>query len=331
MVRALEAAGHKCSIWVHDPQGVDGSAAGTMRKRISDHYFRIDAPVHTDFADWRGADLAMATGWDTVYKVLRLDGCGARGYFVQDHEPEFYANSSLNIFAERSYRYGLHCICASPWLADIMREQYGAEATPFMLGVDADEYTPLGTPRRNDTIAFYARTFTERRGVELGLLALEEVKRQRPNTRIALYGTHAMVHVPFTYEHLGVVSPARLQRLYSEATVGLSLSLTNYSLIPQEMMACGLPVVELEGRACEGVFGDDGKVISLAKAEPVDIAEKLLALMDDPARRAAQSAAGLDFARAHSWDVATGEVVGALEKLHRDSAAPRTWKAGSLI
>jgi hypothetical protein len=81
-----------------------------------------------------------------------------------------------------------------------VRERYGAEATPFKLGVDSDEYSPLGTPRRNDTIAFYARTFTERRGVELGLLALEEVKRQRPNTRIALYGSHAMVHVPFTYQ-----------------------------------------------------------------------------------------------------------------------------------
>jgi len=36
------------------------------------------------------------------------------------------------------------------------------------------------------------------------------------------------------------------------------------ALIPQEMLACGLPVVELAGRACEGVFGSDGQVITLA-------------------------------------------------------------------
>ncbi|MGK2877398.1 MAG: rhamnosyltransferase WsaF family glycosyltransferase [Solirubrobacterales bacterium] len=331
MVRALEQAGHRCSIWVHDPLGVDGSAAGTMRKRISDHYFRIDAPVHAGFADWQGADVAVATGWDTVYKVVRLERCGARAYFVQDHEPEFYANSSKALFAEQSYKFGLHCICASPWLADIVRERYGATATPFKLGVDVEEYSPLGWPRRTDTIAFYARTFTERRAVELGLLALEEVQRQRPYTRIALYGTHAMVHVPFTYEHIGVVSPPRLQRLYSEATVGLSLSLTNYSLIPQEMMACGLPVVELAGRACEGVFGDDGRVISLAQPEPVDIAEHILALLDDPARAAAQSDAGLAFAREHTWDVATATVVEAITKLHQAAAPPAPWRAGSLI
>lgn len=331
MVRALEKAGHRCSIWVYDPSGIDRSAAGTMRKRITDHYFRLDASVHAGFDDWRGADVVMATGWDTVYKSLRLDGCVTRAYFVQDHEPEFYANSSQSIFAERSYGFGLPCICASPWLADLVQDRYGAETTAFKLGVDAEEYAPLGTPRRDDTVVFYARTFTARRAVELGLLALEEVMNRRPSTRIALYGTHAMVHVPFTYEHLGIVSPARLRRLYNEATVGLSLSLTNYSLIPQEMMACELPVVELAGRACEGVFGDDGKVISLAQPEPVDIAEHILQLLDDPARAAAQSEAGLAFAREHTWEIAESEVVAAITKLNQRAALARDWQAGSLI
>jgi glycosyltransferase involved in cell wall biosynthesis len=192
-------------------------------------------------------------------------------------------------------------------------------------------YWGWGAARPRDTIAYYARTFTERRAVELGLLALEEVKRQRPDVRLALYGTHAMVHAPFTYEHIGVVSPARLRRLYNEATVGLSLSLTNYSLIPQEMMACGLPVVELAGRACEGVFGDDGSVISLAEDSPIDVANHLLALLGDPAKRAAQSAAGLAFAEANTWDAATETVVGAIEQLARESATPPRWAAGSLI
>jgi glycosyltransferase involved in cell wall biosynthesis/GT2 family glycosyltransferase len=331
MIRALERHGHRCSIWVHDPAGLDRVHAGTMRKRIADHYMRLEAPVHTDFGEWRGADIAVATGWDTVHRILRLPATGARAYFVQDHEPEFHASSSAALFAADSYRHGLHCICASPWLAELVEQRYGASASAFKLGVDTTEYSPSGMPRRNDTIAFYARTFTERRAVELGLLALDEVKRRRPNTRLALYGSHAMVRTPWPYEHIGVVSPARLRRLYNEATVGLSLSLTNYSLIPQEMMACGLPVVELAGRACEGVFGDDGRVISLARDSAVDIAECLLALLDDPALRAEQSAAGLAFARAHTWDDATATVVATLERLHREAAAPRPWAAGSLI
>ena len=46
--------------------------------------------------------------------------------------------------------------------------------------------------------------------------------------------------------------------LYSEATVGLCLSLTNFSLMPKEMLACGLPCVELAGISAESIFGEDG-------------------------------------------------------------------------
>jgi glycosyltransferase involved in cell wall biosynthesis/GT2 family glycosyltransferase len=331
MVRALERAGHRCSIWVHDPAGIDPVSAGTMRKRIRDHYFEIDAPVHSGFADWSGADVAMATGWDTVYKVLRLDQTGARAYFVQDHEPEFYATSARALFAEQSYRAGLPCICASPWLAELMRDRYGAQATAFTLGADTDHYKPVGAPRRNDTIAFYARSFTERRGVELGVMALAEVVRRRPGTRVALYGTNAMVQAPFPYQHVGIVSPERLARLYSEATVGLSLSLTNYSLIPLEMMACGLPVVELSGRACEGVFGDDDALISLADDNPNAIADRLLELLDDDELRDRRSEDALAFARANTWDVGTGVVVDAIERIAAGTPQPQAWAAGSLI
>lgn len=332
MVRALEAAGHRCSIWVHDPRALDPFKSGTKRKRIRDHYFDLAAEVHDGFDQWNGADIAVATGWDTVYKALRLPGCGARAYFVQDHEPEFYPSSSRSVFAERSYGFGLPCICASPWLAELISTRYGAETTAFTLGVDHDEYHPEAIPRREDTIAFYARSFTARRAVELGVLALGEVVRRRPGTRIALYGTNSVVHAPFHYQHVGIVSPERLRRLYGEATVGLSLSLTNYSLIPLEMIACGLPVVELSGRACESVFGDDGALISLAEDSPTLIADRLIELLADPDLREARRRAGLEFAQNNSWAVAEKTVVGALEVIAR-RGEPRAerWAAGSLI
>ncbi|MGH2906460.1 MAG: glycosyltransferase family 4 protein, partial [Solirubrobacterales bacterium] len=336
MVQALERAGHRCSIWVHDPGGIEGKGEGALINRVNDNYMPIEADVHRDFRHWTGADIAVATGWDTVYKVLRLENCRSRAYFVQDHEPEFAATSSQSVLATRSYAYGLPCICASPWLAQLVQQRYGAAATPFLLGVDTDEYAPLAdVHRREDTVVFYARHFTERRAVELGLLALEEVYRRRPGTRIVLYGAGKPLRTPFPHEHLGVVSHERLRRLYSEATVGLSLSLTNYSLIPQEMMACGLPVVELAGRACEGVFGHDGSVITLARDTSIDIAEKICDLFDEPLRRAALSTAGLEFAEARSWEMATETVHRALLQVHKAQTAASgeraAWRPGSLV
>ncbi len=332
MVQALERAGHRCSLWVYDPHHLERKSGAALRARINDGFMPLEAPVHIGFGHWTGADVAVATGWDTVYKLLRLPGCAARAYFVQDHEPEFYASSSERLFAERSYGYGLHCVCASPWLAELVSDRYGARTTPFLLGVDKREYAPLEIPRRGDTVVFYARHFTARRAVEIGLLALAEVHRRHPGTRIVLYGAHLPPRAPFPFEHLGVVSPERLRRLYAEATVGLSLSLTNYSLIPQEMMACGLPVVELAGRACEGVFGDGDSVITLARDNSADVADKICELLSDDARRERLSIAGLEFCAQHPWSAATDTVERALTDLYAQAGqGERPWRAGALL
>ena len=58
----------------------------------------------------------------------------------------------------------------------------------FRLGVDHGVYRPRPVERRRDTVIFYAREFTPRRAVPLGALALEELKRRRPDTRVVLFG-----------------------------------------------------------------------------------------------------------------------------------------------
>jgi glycosyltransferase involved in cell wall biosynthesis len=253
----------------------------------------------------------------------------ARAYFVQDHEPEFYATSAEALFAARTYQYGMPCIAASPWLAEVVEQNYGARATAFELGVDAGEYRPQEVPRRKDTVVFYARETTPRRAVALGVLALAEVVRRRPNLRVVFYGTRRSVDAPFAYEHLGIVSAERLSRLYAEATVGLSLSLTNYSLIPQEMMACGLPVVELKGRACESVFGDDGAVITLADDSPAALADAIDELLEDEDRREHMSQSGIDFVAERTWPAAIDVIEGALRRALTEQAEAAIAVAGA--
>ncbi len=77
-----------------------------------------------------------------------LDSCRARAYVVNDHEPEFYAASTERALAEDTYRHGLHCIAASPWLRDLLIERYGASADAFQLGVEHDIYQPRPVARR---------------------------------------------------------------------------------------------------------------------------------------------------------------------------------------
>src|SRR6202035_2273603 len=108
-----------------------------------------------------------------------------------------------------------------PWLRDVLIDSYGTSAEAFQLGVDHATYIRRPIERRRDTVIYYARYVTPRRAVPIGLMALAELKRRRPDVRIVLFGTGEVLHASFPYEHIDVLSPEQLSWLYSEATVGL--------------------------------------------------------------------------------------------------------------
>jgi glycosyltransferase involved in cell wall biosynthesis len=110
-----------------------------------------------------------------------------------------------------------------------------------------------------------------------------------------------------------VASPNELASRYAEATVGLCLSLTNYSLVPQEMMACGLPCVDVTGASSEAEFGPDGPA-ELAEPGTVALADAIEALLSDEERWRRRSEAGLRSVEGADWDVAGKQVERALRE-----------------
>jgi O-antigen biosynthesis protein len=308
LVDGLERAGHTCSIWMYDAHGHHGRKAGSvLRRTVVEEFVPVRAPVYKGFDDWHGADVAVATGWDTAYQVMLLPHCRARAYLINDHEPEFYATSADSMWAAHTYELGLYGISAGRWLRDLLARRYGQRGGWFRLGVDHGIYRPGPVERRRDTVIFYARTYTPRRAVPLGEIALKELKRRRPDVRFVFFGQDGELGVPFEYELLGLVQPEVLAERYREATVGLCLSLTNYSLIPQEMLACGLPCVDLAGASTEAELGRDGGV-ELAEPDPISIADALDRLLEDRDLWERRSAAGIAQVRDASWDEAGRQV-----------------------
>lgn len=304
----LERMGHTVSIWLDDPVGWQKDQwPGVVRHDIREHFAPLQAPVYKGFAHWFGADVVVATGWQTVYPVMTLPGCRARAYLVHDHENEFYATSVEAMWAEETYRLGLFCISSSPWLKSLMEDRYGNQSALFDFGVDHDIYRPLGIPRRRDTVLFYCREVTPRRAVPLGVLALAELHRRRPDIRIVFFGYGTTPPTTFPFEHVGVASQRQLAALYNEATVGLVLSMTNYSLVPQEMLACGLPCVDLAGFSAETVFGDDGAV-ELAPPRADALADAIERLLHDEQLWQRRSEAGRAFVADKTWAHAARQV-----------------------
>jgi glycosyltransferase involved in cell wall biosynthesis len=308
LMHGLRDRGHSVSLWLEDCEGRHAGERTAVTKRSFRKFFAADGlTLHTDFASWQGADVALATGWQTVARTLRLPGAHARAYLVQDHEPDFYSASAEALWAAQTYRQGLHCIAASPWLAELLRDRYGASASHFDLAVDHTLYRPTGASRRDDLIVFYARAVTPRRAVPLGLAALAALAARRPDLEIALYGESHALDVPFAHRNLGILDDRRLTSLYSQATVGMVLSLTNPSLIGLEMMACGLPCAELASESMLATFGSDGP-LELVEPDPLELCAALEHMLDEPTARENASRAGIELMTARTWARAAEQV-----------------------
>lgn len=308
LVRELRKLGHDASLWLEDFERRhlrDGAAVTAAN--FASFFSAGEIPFDADFDRWAGADVVVATCWQTVPRALLLSGARARAYLVQDHEPDFHGASAESLFAAETYRGGLHCIAASAWLAELLRARYGASATHFDLAVDHSVHHPADTPRRDDLVAFYARTATPRRAVPLGLLALEELARRRPGVQIALFGSDRPVNAPFRHLDLSVLAPAGLAALYREATVGMVFSLTNPSLTGLEMMACGLPCVELASEPMVASFGGNGPLV-LAPPDPMAICTTMQSLLEDQSLRDRRARAGIAHMANRTWTSAAVQV-----------------------
>jgi glycosyltransferase involved in cell wall biosynthesis len=151
------------------------------------------------------------------------------------------------------------------------------------------------------------------------MLALAELHRRRPGVEIALFGEAAEIDTPFPHRNLGVLEPDALAHAYASAAVGMVLSMTNPSLIPTEMLACGLPVVDLASDSMRATFGDTGAV-SLASADPLALCDAIEELLDDLMLRAERSRAGTELVAGRTWPAAAAQVQEGLRAALRESA-----------
>ncbi len=303
IIRWLEFMGHECTIWIALPeQHVTASDAyddicrkfQTIRARV--------AFVDEGFDTAKG-DVVIATGWQTVARVLASAHFRERCYFVQDNEAKFHPMGSSALIANWTYKQELACICAGPWLARTLKKQFGRWTRYFNLAFDQDSYYPPesvggpGVARSPLRIALYARNGTARRAVELAFLALEHMAADGIKFHVDLFGEdNVYTRAPFPCTIHGILNASELAELYRNDDLGMCFSTTNYSLVPQEMMACGLPVVEIDGDSTRAVYPEG--VITFTGPHPRVIAADVAALLEDEPRRRQQSADAL------SWSIA---------------------------
>ena len=329
IVRWLEFFGHRNTIWFTHLV-MHGSIADVYDDIVK--YFqplKADVRVCDDSFALQNGDAVIATGWQTVSHVSQSDGFLGRFYFVQDFEPAFYPVGSQSICAELTYHLDLGCICASEWLAEKLTRDYDRWTRSFKLAYDNSTYFPLKTGRKRGRgkpfrIAVYARASTARRCVDLALLALEELARDEPNIEVTLFSAEMdKARAPYPCKLYGVMNPSELADLYRSSDLGICFSATNYSLIPQEMMACGLPVLELNSESSRRIFPDG--VVTLTGPSPGQICRDIQTLIRNPTLLSAQRRKAFKWIEGLTWaDAARGIHDALVSRLETLNHTPKT-------
>jgi len=296
----LERCGHTQKIYVVGSR----KPAEQLTEFVREHYSPIAAEVSAFGGEVADSDALVATGWSTAYFARNLGNTARKFYLVQDLEHLFYPEGSLREFAKRTYTWGFYGITLGRWIADVLSKEFGMECSAFGFAHDPDIYRPNSPttrgPAEKQRVLFYARPSTDRRGFELGVLALSLVAAKKPETEFVLVGfAPAAAHLPFPAVLAGVLSPAELGALYSSCTVALVLSHTNLSLIPLELMASGCAVVSNSGPNVEWMLNDEN--VQLADTTPQALAAGILTLLDDEPLRRRKVAAGLARAQCADW------------------------------
>lgn len=270
----LQRHGYSNRIYFYNPYGADLK----YYEGIVRNYYGFGSEVGDVRDGMADADAIVATAWPSAYAVYNSRCAGKRFYFVQDYEPYFHPVSTQSVLAENTYRMGFQGIAAGRWLAEKLSRDFGMETDFFPFGCDTAQYRRNPASRRPG-VAFYARFGTPRRAVELGLLALELFAKRHPQVELHLFGED-LGRLPFEFVNHGPTTPARLNEIYNRCFAGLSLSLTNVSLVPHEMLAAGcIPVVN---DAEHNRMVLDNPYVQYADATPHALAAALEAVMNRP-------------------------------------------------
>jgi len=240
-------------------------------------------------------DVVVASSWDTVSFAKRFEK-SYKMYFVQDYEPLFYKFGEEYLMCRSTYTQGLHMVSLGAWNADMIhRECDGLQAADGKLTLDIVDfpYDSAGyTHKERDygkyadkdelTIAVYLKYYGKRLPNLIPRMLMNTAKKLEKkgiSLNVLYFGEAKTFNVPGG-KNLGQLNKAEMNELYAKADFGMVASMSNISLVPYEMHAAGLPVIEFADGTYPYFFGTDSAL--LTKIGDNDIAKLLYDAINNP-------------------------------------------------
>lgn len=203
-------------------------------------------------------DVVIATSWDSVYFARKIEGY--KMYFIQDYEPYFHLYGECFLMAQKTYELGYHMISLGEWNKSIIEKEceVNSKIDTITFPYEGKEYYDKGrnfesyAMKKEFNICVYVKD-TGKRAPYITQYLLKKLKSDMNSEGIELNIKYFGETKDFKCdcgENLGKLSKEQLFELYSNSDFGMVASLTNISLVPYEMLATGLPIIEFK----EGTF-----------------------------------------------------------------------------
>jgi len=217
----------------------------------------------SDITDSDKFDVVIATNVISVYYATRLNGY--KMTFVQDYEPFFYEAGDWNYLALKSYELGFHMVSLGEWnkhmILKNVDESLNIDTITFPYEKSEYKYKPrdFAGYKEKDSykICIYFRE-TPRRLPGICQIIVKKLKEKfaadNKELQVFYYGSERKLSDGG--KNLGRLSKQQLNELYQECDFGLVASYTNISLVPYEMMATGLPIIEIASGSFPFFFTD---------------------------------------------------------------------------
>ena len=258
-------------------------------------------------------DALVATAWQSADAVAEAPArCGLKAYLVQHYESLYHGEAAR---VDATYRLPLRKICISTWLADIMRDKFGAPADVLVTPVDPALFHSV-PPEQGDGRLRVLMLHHEYawKGVADGLEVVRRVRVRHPGLCLVGFGVK-QPRGPNPYDEFHADPPQdRLAWLYGHCPIYLCPSWDEgLGMPPMEAMACGAALVTYDNGGCRD-YARDGETALVAPRRDVEaLARALARMVDEPVLRDRLARAGQAFIRREfDWDRATARLEGIL-------------------
>lgn len=310
---ALVKAGYSCDLYFDEDFY---STSETMKNLLVKYFGECLCDVYIGSILRGKYDLVIATHAVLTADYAKNCDCLNKAYFIQDFEPWFMPMGELYISMEETYNYNFKGVSIGRWLAHKIENEYNTKMKYFNFCADLNIYHKLDNIDKEDAVCFIYQPEKPRRCSSLGLRALSLVKKLRPEIKIYLYGSNSNA-TGYDFDNLHIINLEECNKLYNKCRVGLCISASNPSRIPFEMMASGLPVVDLYKENNLYDMPDEG--VLLADATPESIATAIIKIYDDKKLADKMSKFGQKYMKDYSIEKGFEQFVASIDSMFDDN------------